>query len=232
MSKPAKKFTRAAWFSFLLTTIATSATWASAQTPATPPAKIHVRVYEYAQVPFKVLTMTEDQAGMIFRQAGLEVTWENSIPPKDPSKAKPTSPRPPDAAAIDLRLVAQFDPIAGALRYDAMGFAVPPDTATISLAWVEKLASLGIAEEYQVLGVAIAHEIGHLFLGPNSHSPAGIMRAGWKEQNLLEASQARLTFTPDQARRIRTEVRHRQEQQGWAGARQTTGVDMSSATVK
>jgi hypothetical protein len=209
----------AGWFSFLLSAaIATSATWASAQSPVSPLARIHVRVYDYAQVPSKVLQMTEGQAGMIFRQAGLEVTWENSTPPKDPSKANPISPRPPDAAVIDLRIVAHFAPVAGMLRYDSMGFAVPPDTATISLAWVEKLASLGIAEEYQVLGAAMAHEIGHLFLGPNSHSPVGVMRAGWKEQDLLEASQARLTFTADQARLIRTEVRNRQEQQQTASA--------------
>ena len=59
-----------------------------------------------------------------------------------------------------------------------MGLAVPPDTVSISLEWVEKLASLGTAEEYQVLGAAMAHEVGHLFLGPNSHSLTGIMRAG------------------------------------------------------
>jgi hypothetical protein len=212
----------AGWFSFLLSAaIATSATWASAQSPAARPeqrVKIHVRVYDYVQVPSKVLAMAEGQAGMIFREAGVEVTWENSTPPKDPSKANPISPRPPDAAVIDLRIVAHFAPVAGMLRYDSMGFAVPPDTATISHAWVEKLASLGIAEEYQVLGAAMAHEIGHLFLGPNSHSPVGVMRAGWKEDELLEASQARLTFTSDQARHIRIEVRHRQEQQRTASA--------------
>jgi hypothetical protein len=175
-------------------------------------------VYDYTQVPSKVLTITEAQAGMIFRDAGLEVAWENSIPPKDPSKARPTSPPASGAAVIDVRIIPHFEPIAGVLRYDSMGFAVPPDTATISLAWVQKLAQLAIAEEYQVLAVAMAHEIGHLFLGPNSHSAVGIMRAGWKEDDLLKASQARLTFTPDQAQRIRTEVRYRQEQHGTASA--------------
>jgi len=99
-----------------------------------------------------------------------------------------------------------------------MGFAVIPDTVAISLEWVDKLASLGIAEEYQVLGVAMAHEIGHLFLGPNSHSPVGIMRAGWKDKDLLEVSQARFTFTTDQSQRIQREVRYRQENQGTTSA--------------
>ena len=211
MSKTSKHAGR---FSFLLSAaIATSAAWALAQSPASPLAQLHVRVYDYVQMPSKLLAMAEGQAGMIFRETGVEVTWENSTPPKDPTKAKPTSVRPSDAASVDLRIVAHFESITGVLRYDSMGFAVPPDTATISLEWVEKLASLGTAEEYQVLGAAMAHEIGHLFLGPNSHSPVGIMRAGWKEDDLRRASQASLTFTTDQADRIRAEVRRRQEQQ-------------------
>lgn len=179
---------------------------------------MHVRVYDYAQVPPRVLAMGEAQVEMIFRQAGVDVNWENLTPPEDPSQAKPVSPHPAGSAGIDLRLVRRFESSAPMLRYDSMGFAVPPDTAAISLEWVDKFASLGIAEEYQVLGAAMAHEIGHLFLGSNSHSPVGIMRAGWKEEDLLKASQARLTFTPDQARRILAEVRRRQEQHQTASA--------------
>jgi len=204
-------------FSFLLSAaIATSTAWATAQTATSllaEPAKMHVRVYDYVPLPSKVLAKAEGQVEMIFRQAGVEVTWENSAPPKDASKGKPVSSHPADSAGIDLRIVGHFESTTRVLRYDAMGFAVPPDTVTISLEWADKLASLGIAEEYQVLGTAMAHEIGHLFLGANSHSPVGIMRAGRKEQDLLEASQARLSFTPDQSRRIRTEVRQRQERQ-------------------
>lgn len=194
-------------------TITISISQAAGQSPSSLPSQpvgMHVHVYDYAPMPASVLAGAEQQVDMILLAAGVNVTWEVSTPPTDPSKAKPTSPRPLHAASVELRIVPRFDPKAGFLRYDAMGFAVSPETVTVSLAWVEKLASLGIAEEYQVLGVAMAHEIGHLFLGPNSHSPSGIMRAGWKEDDLLKASQARLTFTPDEARRIRTEVRHRQ----------------------
>ena len=219
MSKTSKDAGR---FSFLLSAaIATSTAWATAQTATSllaEPAKMHVRVYDYVPLPSKVLAKAEGQVEMIFRQAGVEVTWENSAPPKDASKGKPVSSHPADSAGIDLRIVGHFESTTRVLRYDAMGFAVPPDTVTISLEWADKLASLGIAEEYQVLGTAMAHEIGHLFLGANSHSPVGIMRAGWKEQDLLEASQARLCFTPEQAAGIRAEVRHRQERQQTASA--------------
>ena len=146
MSKTSKDADR---FIFLLSAaIVTSAACAPAQSAASPlaePAKMHVRVYDYAQVPPKVLAKAEGQAEMIFQQAGVEVTWENSTPPKDASMAKPVSPHPADSAGIDLRIVAHFESTTRVLRYDAMGFTVPPDTVTISLEWVDKLASLGIA---------------------------------------------------------------------------------------
>ena len=209
------------WFSFLLwTAIATSVAWASAQSPAPPEqqVKMHVRVYDYAGVTPKVLAKSEQQADMIFLEASLDVAWENVIPPKDPSQGNPVSPHPADSAGIDLRIVGHFESTTRLLRYDSMGFAVPPDTAAVSLQWVDKLASLGIAEEYQVLAAAMAHEIGHLFLGPNSHSAVGIMRAGWNEDDLKRASQAGLMFTADQARRIRADVGRRQDPKRTASA--------------
>jgi hypothetical protein len=229
MNKPSKDAGR---FCFLLgTAIATSVAWAYAQSPAAPEqeVKMHVRVYDYADVPPKVIAAAEAQADMIFRDARVDVTWENLAPPKDPSQAKPADPDPAGSAGIDLRLARRVESATRMVRHDAMGFAVPPDTAAISLEWVEKFASLGIAEEYQVLGAAMAHEIGHLFLGPNSHSPAGIMRAGWKEQDLLEASQARLTFTADQARLIRAGVRQSQEQPTASGSARPTTVSTPSS---
>jgi hypothetical protein len=43
---------------------------------------------------------------------------------------------------------------------------------------VSSAAGLKAASFVSVLGYAIAHELGHLVLPPNSHSPTGIMRAG------------------------------------------------------
>ena len=53
-----------------------------------------------------------------------------------------------------------------------------------------------------ILGNVIAHEIGHILLGPGSHSETGIMSFPWGRKQLLDASRGLLLFTPEQARNI------------------------------
>ncbi len=60
--------------------------------------------------------------------------------------------------------------------------------------------------EYQIMGYAMAHEIGHLLLGPNSHSLSEIMRAKWHPKDLKVLAKASLLFTSQQAELIRDTV--------------------------
>ena len=49
----------------------------------------------------------------------------------------------------------------------------------------------------------MAHELGHLLLGSNSHSRAGIMRAHWQGEELHRLSRGNLWFTSEQANHMR-----------------------------
>jgi len=57
-----------------------------------------------------------------------------------------------------------------------------------------------------ILGNAIAHELGHLLLGPRAHSPTGVMTPHWSRDFLKLASRDFLRFTPEQAERLRAQV--------------------------
>jgi hypothetical protein len=59
------------------------------------------------------------------------------------------------------------------------------------------------------LGAVIAHEIGHLLLGSNSHAPFGIMRAHWQGEELRMLARGALLFTPEQAARMQLRLRNR-----------------------
>jgi hypothetical protein len=51
-----------------------------------------------------------------------------------------------------------------------------------------------------ILGRVMAHEIGHLLLGTNSHAPTGLMKASW---HLRDPHPEQWLFTPRDAEKIR-----------------------------
>jgi hypothetical protein len=57
-----------------------------------------------------------------------------------------------------------------------------------------------------VMGNVMAHELGHLLLGSNSHASAGIMRARWQGEDLRRAMRADLRFTDQQAESMRRKL--------------------------
>jgi len=63
----------------------------------------------------------------------------------------------------------------------------------------------------QILGNVIAHELGHLLLGANSHTPQGLMRAHWSRDQLLATDLSQLRFSDQQCRQIRNSVATRSQ---------------------
>ena len=69
------------------------------------------------------------------------------------------------------------------------------EIANVFMNRVTEQAAIGEFSVSRMLGHAIAHEIGHLLLGDNSHSPGGIMVAPWSKQDLWRMSKGKLLFT-------------------------------------
>jgi len=60
-----------------------------------------------------------------------------------------------------------------------------------------------------LLGLAVAHEFGHLLLGPRAHSAEGIMHANWSHRDMQRGAQGQLRFTAQQAPLIRANAQSR-----------------------
>jgi hypothetical protein len=73
----------------------------------------------------------------------------------------------------------------------------------------------------QILGNVIAHELGHLLLGANSHSMTGLMRARWSWEELIAADRGELNFSNSERARIQNSVFARHQAHGLA---QLTGL--------
>jgi hypothetical protein len=102
-----------------------------------------------------------------------------------------------------VRLRADKPPqTAGPSSLDAMGRAFLGKEGNGYLAdayfqSVRELSDFHGADAAALLGVVIAHELGHLLLGPG-HSPNGVMRSAWGGRELRAVGQRWLKFNRDQ----------------------------------
>ena len=193
-----------------------------------PGGEITVRLYNYAQVPEGTLARAETIAEHIFRHAGIETTWLACPTDGDISKY-PACRRPLGPRDLVVRIMPQ--PKA---RYTqqkhVLGFALLPsdgsfgNVVNVYFERVEKLTFENLRSVTDglfsqalppkictslILGCVIAHEMGHLLLGSNSHSRHGIMRPNWSRQDLEDAYFGRQCFTSRQAKRLHADVRVR-----------------------
>ena len=60
-----------------------------------------------------------------------------------------------------------------------------------------------------LLGYTIAHEVGHILLGTDSHTPSGVMRAHWRGSDYSEMNAHLLTFAARDADMMRINVRQK-----------------------
>jgi hypothetical protein len=58
-----------------------------------------------------------------------------------------------------------------------------------------------------ILGNVIAHELGHLLLGSNSHASMGIMKGRWQGEELRRAARGGLLFTAEQSDHMRAKLK-------------------------
>lgn len=174
---------------------------------------IVAHIYNYAQVEANELARAQDEASRVLGRSGIEAAWVScSVPGVEHQNAQECRSAP---GALVLRILPQA--MANNLPFsnDAFAYAAvssdqrPSIHASVFFHRVEALANqLGFARS-TLLGYVMAHEIGHLLLGTNSHSPRGIMRAHWTEKELLSASAGRFGFFPEQAAKLRADIRKR-----------------------
>jgi hypothetical protein len=176
---------------------------------ADPTATITVEVDNYSQASPAVLAGAEREAGRIFGEAGLRTVWLEC--PVGPSTADRQEACERAIEATDIRLRIVGAPIQNKLPDSVFGFAVHPALATVYYEYAVRRARSDNAEFEApiILGCVIAHEIGHLLLGSNSHFGTGIMQPRWEPYQVRQLMTGALLFTPEQSKLIRAQARTR-----------------------
>jgi hypothetical protein len=140
------------------------------------------------------LKNAETEAGSVFQKADIDVKW---------SDCKSGLAQPHDSRWFLIRLRADRVPhFAGDLSLHAMGRAFVSEDenhvregyiADVYYRAVRVLSDTTQTSMGSLIGYTIAHEIGHLLLGPG-HRAYGIMRAKWGQDELRAISQRFLGF--------------------------------------
>jgi hypothetical protein len=170
---------------------------------------LRVRVNNYTQASPAILAGAEREAGRILGNAGLRTVWLDC--PAGHSTADSQDPCREPLEATDIALRVLPESTQNKFQDTVFGFAVVPVLASVYYDYAAHLARSDNAEfEIPIiLGYVIAHEIGHLLLGSNSHSASGIMQGHWERGQIRQAVTGTLGFTPEQAKLIQAETQKR-----------------------
>jgi hypothetical protein len=194
--------------------------WASLSPGASTSAKssrekhqpiIKVGIYNYANIGQSELRRAERQADTFFANAHVRIAWSEYSGKR---RSVPSAILAPDLC-IRIRYASRILRSWRTSNTDALGqsiiargtqWTVPGRIANVFYDRVEHVASLWGLFPGEVLGNAMAHEMGHLLLGPE-HSREGIMKADWASRDLELASQGGLKFSARQVAALQRAAR-------------------------
>jgi len=172
--------------------------------------EITIRIHNYAGANLSVVRHAERVAGSILREAGVNTVWVE-CPVNQDSSYDPICGKPFSSLDFVFNLVPRSMSDHWHLREGVLGLAIEVDgkglgfRASIFYDVVRDCVQPG-QDLDQLLGAAIAHELGHLLLGTNSHSSTGLMSASWSTKKLTAVQQRGLAFSSADAEHIQKAV--------------------------
>ena len=172
---------------------------------ADPSPTIRVRVTNYTEATPATVSKAEREAGRLLGEAGLNVAWIDCPVGQSAVIASDPCQQPLEPTDIVLRVLPEH--ARGGVQDGAFGFAVLPVLASVYYEHAVRLARSDGAEFETpiILGFVMAHEVGHLMLGSNSHSDTGIMQGQWERKQVRQLMKGDLHFTAQQSKLIRAE---------------------------
>ena len=177
-----------------------------------PTTEVTVRIRDYAHAEPVVRQHAEQVAGEILQKAGVATRWID-CPVSSPDIGACSSPVSNLDFFVNLLPESMSDRLH--LPGGVLGSAIEGNGKTFGfLASVFYDVARDRAADRQVdfgelLGDAIAHELGHLLLGTNSHSGRGLMCAFWSGNQFRLVAQGGLTFSDAEEKRIRAAMNAR-----------------------
>ena len=159
---------------------------------------LRIHVYDYVTISPALITFGETEAARLFAPAGIRIQWINC---RMGAQSCPDEWIPGD---LRLNITRENMPRLSPKAFGATIWHGRDVSATILYDRVAAARRGGAT--FTILGKTITHEIGHLLLGPDSHSATGIMRPLWNTSDFDFEHEPLWFFTSTQRCAIRSEV--------------------------
>ncbi len=178
----------------------------------TPP--LRVWVSDLAGVDPGTLDAAIDDARQVLADAAIETEWIVCTRPGQ-SEMPAACSAPIGPWILRVRVLSEESARQYPVYETNFGMAFPGEgdrlgsAADVFAARCLRFADEEGVEPELVLGRVLAHEIGHLLLGRNSHSVSGIMTANWKRKQFERAAQGGFAFVGKQAGSMRRQATRR-----------------------
>jgi len=176
---------------------------------AAPTSEITISVHDYADVPPLRLEAAEAEARRIFGLAGVKTVWVSCSPKLE--EFEPANCSAVDATHLVLKILSGKTTAHVRDRDDVLGNALLADNGVgyYAYAFLDHIEGMERHLGFPVLGYVLAHEIGHLLFGSNSHAVNGIMSPHWNGPELRGISEGSLLFLPNESQRLQRRLRLR-----------------------
>jgi len=166
--------------------------------------RLNIVIYDHAHVEPETLTAAENTVSEIFGHANVQLNWRDGFA-YAAERHQTMNPPPEDPAT----LVVKLQPESEAVRYGVRPVCGGIGFESGAIVFVRSFDHRRATSEATRLGYVMAHELGHMLLGPNAHAIVGIMRGTLLSEDWEKAAQGTLGFTHSQNQQIRTWIRQR-----------------------
>jgi len=167
---------------------------------ASAQAAVELHVYDHAGLSHVVLQSFVKQTEEIFSKAGLPI--QISIC----ARANACETDSMAAKILMLRIVPGSSRRMNNVLRSPLGQSFADHRggayASVFLEPVQQQAANNDVPWLTVLAYAASHEIGHLLLGDQAHTPRGLMKAHWDKDDFRDMKQNRMHFNRDQAQQL------------------------------
>jgi len=158
----------------------------------------------------------ERRVASLIQGASIQIRWLHGLDPGRTPEVRCLCSHPEPMRVLILHLLATGRAaLPSELGQAFLGEDGQGVMADVFLDRLEQLTEEREIDYGRLLAHVVAHELGHLLLGPNAHSVVGLMQARMTGDSLERMEQGNFRFSQEQMRKIRARLKAVEQAASW-----------------